>query len=174
MKRRLSMIALLTVFCAGCATTYEQFGAYRHQPLNPGTPAFVAMPEDGRCGKENYHGSGAITAAVVTAEFARWLQPIHVAERPGTVAENLERARGAGCVYLIVPEILHWEDRATEWSGRPDRLEVRITTFDAATSQAMCSTILRGKSSFWTLGGDQPQDLLTKPIAGYVNGLFRP
>ncbi len=33
--------------------------------------------------------------------------------------------------YYVKPEILHWEERATEWSGRSDRIEIQLIIYDA-------------------------------------------
>jgi hypothetical protein len=39
--------------------------------------------------------------------------------------QNLECLQGkaASASYYVVPEILYWEDRNTEWSGKKDVIE---------------------------------------------------
>ena len=74
--------------------------------------------------------------------------------------------------YYVVPEILHWEDRATEWSGLPDRIEVKIIVSDARRNGEIGSAIISGKSKWATFGGDHPQDLLPEPIKIYVESLY--
>jgi hypothetical protein len=32
--------------------------------------------------------------------------------------------------------------------------------------------VVSGKSSWWTFGGDRPEDMLTEPINEFVGGLF--
>jgi hypothetical protein len=73
---------------------------------------------------------------------------------------------------LVYPTILHWEDRATEWSGIPDRVEIKIEIIGATTGKGLDSAIIKGKSGLATFGGDHPQDLLPKPVEDYVSGLF--
>jgi hypothetical protein len=84
----------------------------------------------------------------------------------------LEAARAGGHDYLIFPEIKHWEDRATEWSGKSDKIEVRITIIDARTGDLVDSVDVRGKSRWGTFGGDHPQDLLAVPIEDFVAEAF--
>jgi hypothetical protein len=69
---------------------------------------------------------------------------------------------GAGCLtkiptekfaYYVDPEILHWEDRATEWSGRPDTIEIRISIYDSTSEDELASAVLKGKSKWATFGG---------------------
>jgi len=71
-----------------------------------------------------------------------------------------------------VPEILHWEDRATEWSGKPDVIEVRLTLIDVASGRPLDETVISGKSKWATFGGDHPQELLAVPFEQYAAALF--
>ena len=88
------------------------------------------------------------------------------------LADCLERAAAGGYGYYVEPQILHWEDRATEWSGISDKVEVRLSVYDAATRELIASQVIAGSSSFWTFGGDHPQDLLPEPITVFVGGLY--
>jgi hypothetical protein len=74
--------------------------------------------------------------------------------------------------YYVVPQILHWEDRATQWSGRPDQIEIKITVYDAETSNIVASTRISGESKWATLGGDHPEDLLAEPVGAYISSLY--
>jgi hypothetical protein len=74
--------------------------------------------------------------------------------------------------YFVVPEILHWEDRNTEWSGKKDTLEIKLSVFDAADGTTLATTIISGKSKWATFGGDHPQDLLPEPVNRYVETLY--
>ncbi|ELW8199044.1 DUF4823 domain-containing protein, partial [Yersinia enterocolitica] len=67
---------------------------------------------------------------------------------------------------------LHWEDRATEWSGKPDIIAIKITVYNAASDNIISSTIINGKSKWATFGGDHPQDLLAKPVSEYISSLY--
>ena len=81
-------------------------------------------------------------------------------------------AKSNAADYLFFPTILHWEDRATEWSGKADKAQIKIVVFDLRTSEVVSSATIDGKSGLATFGGDHPQDLLPGPVTKYVNGLF--
>src|SRR3546814_3053484 len=88
-----------------------------------------------------------------------------------------EGATGAGALgreadYLVYLKIHHWEERATEWSGKPDQIEVEIRLFDGRKGTLLASQIVKASSSWATLGGDHPQDLLIKPFNDYAAGIF--
>lgn len=55
--------------------------------------------------------------------------------------------------HYIIPEILHWEDRATEWSGKPDKIEIKVTIHEGQDSKELTSAIISGKSKWATFGG---------------------
>lgn len=71
--------------------------------------------------------------------------------------------------YVLKPQILHWEDRATEWSAKPDRVKVSLPLYKSG--QLVGSALISAKSSYWTLGGDHPEDLLDAPFEAYAASL---
>ncbi len=75
--------------------------------------------------------------------------------------------------YFVQPIILHWEDRATEWSGKSDKVEIQIITYDSKTQKEIGNTTYTGKSKWLTFGGDHPQDLLEEPTLKYVESLYK-
>lgn len=155
---------------AGCASTYN-----RHVIAQPpgklavGASVRIATPGDGRYGDDTYAGSGAMTAAAFRAAFARFSNRVEV---DGDCSALACLQQGDPRDYLVLPEILHWEDRATEWSGKPDRIEVKVTVYSGSDGRVLASTIFTGKSKWATFGGDHPQDLLPEPVDAFVRGLY--
>ncbi|MGL1931348.1 MAG: DUF4823 domain-containing protein [Desulfotalea sp.] len=67
---------------------------------------------------------------------------------------------------------MHWEDRATEWSGLPDKAEIKMVVIDVKSNNKISVATIKGSSGLATFGGDHPQDLLPDPIKKYINSLF--
>ena len=88
--------------------------------------------------------------------------------------QALQSARLGGHDYLVLPTLLHWEDRATEWNFMRDKVQVRIEVVDVFSGQVADSAVVEGKSGIVTLGGDHPQDLLPEPIDDYLQSLLKP
>lgn len=134
--------------------------------------AYVSQPENGRYQTKHYPESGRQVTAEVVAAFAAYLGNI----RRGSVVEDREvalaTARRLDSEYLIYPEILHWEDRATEWSMISDKLSLRLTVIKTSDGRQIASAVLRGNSAIATFGGDHPQDMLPNLLKPYVAGLF--
>jgi hypothetical protein len=165
-------IAMVSSLLCGCVHTYEISKHRQNLNLKRDGSAYVAVPADGRYGDILYHGSGATTAQMVAGAFAKHLNRIHVADNAESFDTAFESSKKGNFDYLILPQIFHWEDRATEWSGLPDRIEVKIQIVDTVNSSTLDSVIIKGKSRWATFGGDHPPDLLPKPLNHYVDSLF--
>lgn len=166
--------ALLLALLTGCADSHQivrQPGTTTTK-LKPNDAIYISVPRDGAYGNEQYPGSGLSTAQTLLSSFAKRARRVEVGSAPQQYDGALKAASERGFQYLVYLTILHWEDRATEWSGIPDRVEVKIEVVDVATDATVGSAIIKGKSGLATFGGDHPQDLLPKPIEAFVATLY--
>jgi hypothetical protein len=177
-KRKLELfhllaIAVVTITSAGCSSSYK-FAAPTvvGDRLDASRGVAISKPANGVFNGTAYGQSGRMTADAVRSAFARHAD--HVA--------LIANCHGPDCLghldsatfgYYVQPEILHWEDRATEWSGKSDRVEIRMTVYDTATSERLAHGTYSGKSKWATFGGDHPQDLLAKPTGRFVADLYQ-
>ncbi|MCA1176178.1 MULTISPECIES: DUF4823 domain-containing protein [unclassified Pantoea] len=155
----------------GCSAHYKSTDVKTStEKLKQDMPVSIAVPKDGFYSTTVYHGSGQETASALQAAFVRYSEKVSITNTCGDV-ECLSKATTTEG-YLVVPQILHWEDRATEWSMKRDKLEVKISVYKASNLTLINSTILNGESKLATWGGDHPQDLLAEPINSYVSQLY--
>lgn len=172
---RVALVLLSVVVLAGCADTHQLMrAAGTTVPLSRQASAFIGVPTDGRYGEIHYPGSGALAAQAVAAAFSPYLSRTTVGVKTEELDSARQSAKRGGFTYLIYLDILHWEDRATEWSGRPDQASVKVSVIIADTGEVVDSAVVGGKSGLATFGGDRPEHLLPKPLADYASMLFRP
>jgi hypothetical protein len=161
----------LSLLLVGCASTYTRQTVTASQLKLAATGSvLVAIPHNGAYGDESYPASGSQTAAAVRSSFARFTDNVRLADG-GCSEIRCLTADPMTSDYYVVPQILHWEDRATEWSGKKDKIEVKITVY-GRDGIPIASQIISGKSKWATFGGDHPQDLLAEPINDYVQSLY--
>lgn len=165
----LCSVALL-VGCADSHTwTPQQNGSAR---IAANDRILITTPLDGEYGTHVYNGSGRNTAKIIYNATNAKSRMVRI----GGVSENFEdavtQAQRSDQDILIFPTILHWEDRATEWSMIPDKVEVKVDVVDVRTGGIISSGVIKGSSGLATLGGDHPQDLLPGPVAEFVSSLF--
>lgn len=173
MIRKMTMLSVVLLLIS-CADTHQLVKPADSESfkLDPFDGIYVSVPRDGVYGSEDYAGSGVTTAQIIQAAFLRHTNNVRSGDSPQSIEEALEAAKDAGSMYLVLPVILHWEDRATEWSGKPDRVEVKIQVIEVATNLTTASAIAKGKSGLATFGGDRPQDLLPEPIGEFVSSMY--
>lgn len=171
--RNLFTLVFLAVLLAGCVDTHQLL---RREgagiTLSPADAVLIAVPEDGSYGTDAYPGSGKTTAQTIYAAFAKRTHVATTARSTQSFDEALQSARDNAQKYLVFPTILHWEDRATEWSGKRDKIEVKIEVVDAPSGKIVQSVVVTGRSKWATFGGDHPQDSLPEPIEEFVLSLY--
>ncbi len=164
---------LIAILASGCASTYE------HTELQPVSAALdrakgvlISTPKDGWYGNRQYHNSGRMTVNAIRAAFAKYTSRVAV----------VNTCHGDDCLnsidiekygYYVKPEILQWEDRATEWSGKRDIIEIQLAVYDAVTKKELANSSYTGKSKWASFGGDRPQDLLPEPTYKFVSALYK-
>lgn len=172
MKRLLGLLVVV-VMLGACADSHQL--VREDSPVVKLTQAdtiYVSVPTDGAYGSDAYRGSGQSTAQIISSAFSKRTRLARAGRSTQDFDAALEAARKAQCKYLVFPTILHWEDRATEWSSLPDRVEVKIEVINTVTESVAASAIIKGKSGLATLGGDHPKDLLPEPVEEFVSSLY--
>jgi len=165
-------LAVLVLMQGGCTATYQrEVISTPAVVLERGKAVLIGTPKNGSYESKEYVSSGSQTANAVKAAFARYSNDVAISRCPDR--DCLLAEAGSKYAYLIVPEILHWEDRNTEWSGKPDRLEIKLIVIDALNRADIASVVLNGKSKWATFGGDHPEDLLPEPVSDYVATLYK-
>ncbi|WP_417667543.1 DUF4823 domain-containing protein [Pseudidiomarina sp.] len=170
---RILILTTVMMLFSGCASTYNysEFQAPVDK-LDPSLGVLISVPEDGWYENTQYRNSGRMTVNAVRAAFSKNASKVDIAQDCHD-EECLDKIDVERYGYFVKPVILHWEDRATEWSGKPDRIEIQIVIYDAITKSELANSSYTGKSKWATFGGDHPQDLLPEPTNEYVSNLYQ-
>ncbi len=99
------------------------------------------------------------------AKYVDHVQPITEGLSENQAKQSAGKMKAAYMVYL---QIINWEERATEWSGRPDRMEVEIRLIDVAKNKVLKSLSVKGTSYRFP----QVENLLPEPFGDYAANLF--
>jgi hypothetical protein len=137
--------------------------------------ALVALPEDGAFGKKTYADSGRKTAQALVSAARKHLSDVKLARQSRTLQQNLAAARHQGAEFLIYAEIQHWEDRATLWSGKKDRVEILVDVIDVRSGDVIISELI-DLANTWGLRSKRPEDLLPEAMDKFftsIQGKFR-
>ena len=175
--RVLALVSVL-VLVSACVSQERKVHSFENQvllevsePLSSDVEVIIATPADGVYVNTPAKLSGSRTANAVRDAFVAKAANVSIDEGCDSIDCISEKFAGAPG-YAVVPIILHWEERATEWSGVPDQVKVQIDTYDISSKTLLASFVIRGYGKQWTYGGEHPQDLLPVPLANYVATLY--
>ncbi len=163
--KKLLLIGLI-IALTGCSSKYQQseIGGESKIKLDKAKTVFIGSPKP-----TQYSNSGTATTGALNSAFSRYARTVKVS---GCDDVDICMEQSKEYDYLVVPDILFWEDRATEWSGKADKIEIKVSVIDIATKAKLKVVIINGKSKWLTFGGDHPQDLLPEPVNKFVASLY--
>ena len=112
----------------------------------------------------------ARTLAVVRSKF-----PIAQLIETTDEEKGIAMCRERGVKYLVAPAIRHWEEHATNWSGRRDKVEVEVRLLQIEPLAVLRSGTFEAKNNWFTFVDGAAADLLEKDgFARVVRSLFEP
>lgn len=170
---RIALVTLL-ILLVGCTAKYQvnNLAGVGTVQLDRSKGVYVTVPQDGAYGSTTSAGSGQSVAQAVAAAFSGVAARVHIAERAIGNDQSIVAAKSLNAGYLVVPVIVQWEQRATEWSGRPSRMAIRLTIIDVTTGDQLGSSAIEGRSRIVSFTSTNPESLLRDPLARYVRVLY--
>ena len=163
---------LMFVFSfTGCMSTYRyDFSDTQDIYLDKNRKIAVSVSEDGYYGDDIYKGSGIFLSNCIRTEVSKYSSKALVLRKKVSL-NDFSETELLQFDYIIIPEILHWEDRATAWSGLPDKVEIFIEIYDSRGALVKEGSFY-GESAKATLMSNDPSDLLAKPIRNFFKSVF--
>lgn len=169
--KKILITLFTTLLFIGCQSTYKyDINNPYKGALEKEKAMAIAVSEDGSYGSDIYNGSGRVLSNAIRQQLKRYTSNAIILKNNETL-KDFSDEEILEYDYIIIPEILHWEDRATAWSGLPDKIEVSVEIYDNKR-KLLKSAILSGKSASMTLGSTDPGELLEEPLATFFKSVF--
>lgn len=171
--KRWGIIALFATALGACTHKYATDAVQvPQQRLDRAAAVYIIMPQPGSYGATRYPESGHHVVRAAHAALSKFTNKVVAGDAPESLDSARRKATTASATYVFEPTILNWEDRATEWSGLPDRITIKMVIWNAKTGSEVASTLARASSKWATFGGDHPQDLLPELMASFIDRLY--
>ncbi|WP_295861096.1 DUF4823 domain-containing protein [uncultured Fibrobacter sp.] len=172
MKKVISILILLTAtfLMSGCTASYKSEFMTPQSSMQDQTSILIVTPEPGRYATVEYPTSGIEVASALAQELKQYSPQISTIPTPVTI-ENITDGDLQKFDYIFIPQILHWEDRATGWSMKPDRIKIRFDIFNNQR-QLVNSYLITGRSAYIVWISKTPDSLLRKPIRDMLKKFF--
>ncbi|MGK0204452.1 MAG: hypothetical protein ACI89X_000465 [Planctomycetota bacterium] len=123
----------------------------------------VVEPPDGSYDGKTASGSGSLVARRIEQAVSKRF--------PNVAATKASAAAAPGRTLEIAARLLHWEDRATNWSGKSDKVQIQLELRDLPSGKGRVLTY-DAASSWFTFVNNPPQDLLNREFDAAVNELL--
>jgi hypothetical protein len=143
------------------------------ETLKADQAVLVSVPDDGNYNHKSYPGSGQDIAKRTAAAFSRYASRVEIAasglQKP---EELLAAARSANAGYLIIPTIVHWEPRSTEWTLIPRQVDIDLAVIKVETGRELRSTVLEGRYLKSSPAENTLQEMYSSILVGHVADLY--
>ena len=172
---RYIIFILMIISLTGCITSIHSDHEARpiaKKTISTNDKFYIAVGNEGRYKTILYKGSNVELEYVIEKELSKYVSHIFCGNRIMDLNFAKIEAKSAGCNILIYSRILHWEDRATAWSGLSDEVKIRTIIYDLRNDEILDSFVAEGTSANITFLNDGPSDLLDTPYRRYFDSLF--
>ena len=172
MKKIISTLLLFTaaILMNGCTASYQSEFMTPQTYMQNQASILIVTPENGRYETIEYPSSGIDVASTLAQELGKYSSKIATIPTPVTINDIgddvLQQYN-----YVFIPQILHWEDRATGWSFRPDRIEILFEIYNNKR-ELIDAYRIKGRSAYVVWVSKQPKSLLPRPIRTMCEDLF--
>ena len=172
MRMMRSILLGVLIGFLGCAYARVDPGVpHSGARLSASSQVWVLVPSDGAYGNQQYRGSGQ-TLARRTLSIVRKRHPLAQIAHGSDESEALKLAHSEGIDFIVSPEILHWEDRATPWSGFRDKVRVEVRLLRVHPPKLVSSIVFESRNNSITFIDGRPEDLLDGDYDRAVLGLL--
>lgn len=168
MLKQLLTILILSIAVTSCAQIKHTNLTHTSVFLMPEKEIFIEIPKDGKYGQIDYLNSSSKLVNLLRKEFIKYATVIKVCDTNDCLSEINNNS------YLVKAKILHWEDRETQWSFRPDVVEIELSVIDAATGETVRNSIYKAKSRvIQFFAGTSPEDILERPTKEAIASFYQ-
>ena len=169
--KKLILLFIPQLFFTSCLSTYRyNYDNPQNEPLISNKKIAISVSQDGYYGDDVYKGSGLEVSNAIKEELNKYSHKTLILRKKQSL-NDFSITELSEYDYIIIPQILHWEDRATAWSGKPDKIEVYIDIYNSQ-KQLLKSGSFYGESAKSTLLSNDPSVLIQKPIKIFFETVF--
>ena len=164
---RVSIIGIFLLVSIGCATSRINTQVPQKSKIDKTKIIYVMQAKDGAYGGKTYKGSGLNVSKIILRTL-RNVQPLAQLVEETNEADAIKIAKQKDASYLIVPDLLHWEDRATAWSGYRDKVKIELRLLSLNPIETISSQTYYTTNNSITFLNTKPEDLLDERFDKFI------
>lgn len=169
--KRFIFFSIACVFFFSCSPLYNVSTSNKASGLfGNGTKVLLLTSQDGVSGSDVSKGSGVTLSSRIQSQLLSKQCQVKN-DRDHDSILDIETETASKYDYIIVPVINLWEDNATAWSGKPDKLNFTILIYNSA-KELITSADLDGQSAAAVIDENDPSELIDPLLQDYLKNMF--
>lgn len=171
MKRLLLALPLLVLGCS-VPRSVPEGRVVAGQSINPQGKVLILAVTDGQeQGQPAATGSGKGMVAALRKVLMEKAIPLSTSESTNLV-QGYDEAGKLGFDYVLKCVITEWEDNATAWSGKGDKLRISIELFDAKSKQLVAAGSHYRIATGFTFVSGTPDRFMDECATGALSQIY--
>lgn len=175
MKKFLFVLIVILLSACSSSEIKSTFESIRlgdlQNPLSKEKNISIEIPSDALFQTTIYKDSGTKTASAFKSEFEKYAKSVKLLSGCHD-KQCVSMAKMEDSDYLVSLEILHWEERSTNWSNKADRLNIKITIYDLADEGELTTDYIHTNSFIYSPSDGRVESYLPIIASNYVASLF--
>jgi hypothetical protein len=136
--------------------------------INQNEKIYIALSKNGIYKNQIYINSATAVSNNIYNILTSYTDKIEIAKVNETLEETITYAKQNNIKYIIYPTIMHWEDRATQWSGRLDRVSINILIYDVIQDKKLVYSNVNATTNINHIPrNDKPEELLLEAFSKF-------
>jgi hypothetical protein len=164
----------LCIAIAGCSIPHSRAdgGPIASYQVKPTDKVLVLNIADGQeQGQQPAHGSGQGMVAAIRKVLAAHGVPLSTTDTSSLTA-GFDEAQGEGFSYVLKTTITLWEDNATAWSGKGDKLTISCELYDAKSHLLVAASAHRRVATGFTVLSGTPDRFMDEVAKGALAKIY--
>jgi hypothetical protein len=168
------LVLPLLLLALGCSVPHSipEGGIVKGQSINPIGKVLILAVQDGQeQGQSPAPGSGRGMVAALRTVLMNHSIPFTTSDSM-TNMQGFEEAQKLNFDYVMKCTITLWEDNATAWSGKGDKLKISVELFDVKSKQLVAVASHYRVSTGATFVSAAPDRFMDECAAGALGKIF--
>ncbi|MFK2932528.1 DUF4823 domain-containing protein [Dyella agri] len=164
----------IVLLLAGCSVprAIREGGPMPGQRVDPVGKVLILGVKDGQeQGQSPAQGSGQELVDSLRKVLAEHSVPLSTTPAQALPA-GFDEAVSGGWNYVLKGEITHWEDNATAWSGKGDKLFISVELYDAKTKQLVAAATEQRTATGFTFVSGTPDRFMDEVSVGALSKIY--
>jgi hypothetical protein len=166
-------VVFMLLLLNACAYTQHSVSPINAQKekISPSDIFCIMLASDGTYGEKTYSGSGRTVSNRILYSV-RQKRPLTQLVETSDEDQAIQQCLSKGSNYLLSPLILHWEDRATQWSGMRDRIKIELRIIKVAPKIFVRSAFFEARNNWVTFVNADPSELMDESFDQVIADLI--